>query len=253
MNGTIRYTIRPYDTIWMLAQIFNTTVDSIMELNPGIEPRNLMIGQVITLSPGFQYYPSYSESGEEDDGEMENEEIEINTDIDDLEEQFRILWEQHVAWTRMAIMGIIHDLPETELMLQRLLRNPEDFADALRPFYGDEVANEFANLLTEHLTIAAELVNAAKAKDNNAMADADQRWHENADQIAELLASINPEWSSEDWSAMLREHLDLLGANVADMLAGNYEESILGFDDIEAQALEMADMMADGIAMQFPD
>ena len=59
MNGTIQYTIRPYDTIWMLAQVFNTTVDSIMDLNPGIDPRNLMIGQVITIRPGSQNYPSY--------------------------------------------------------------------------------------------------------------------------------------------------------------------------------------------------
>ena len=34
MNGTIRYTIRPYDTLYMLAQVFNTTVESLMELNP---------------------------------------------------------------------------------------------------------------------------------------------------------------------------------------------------------------------------
>lgn len=59
MSGTIRYTIRPYDTIWMLAQVFNTTVDSIMELNPGIDPQNLQIGQVITLAPGYQYNTSY--------------------------------------------------------------------------------------------------------------------------------------------------------------------------------------------------
>ena len=253
MNSTIRYTIRPYDTIWMLAQIFNTTVDSIMELNPGIEPRNLMIGQVISLSPGYQYYSSYPENGETDDLESGSEDFEVNADLEDLENQFRMLWEQHVAWTRMAIMGIVHDLPETELMLQRLLRNPEDFADALRPYYGDEAAAEFAELLTGHLTIAAELVNAAKAGDNNAMADADQRWHENADQIAEFLGSLNPEWSTDDWSAMLNEHLDLLSASVADMLSENYEESILRYDDIEMQALEMADMMADGIAMQFQD
>jgi hypothetical protein len=51
---------------------------------------------------------------------------------------------------------------------------------------------------------------------------------------------------------MLYEHLDLLGANVADMIAGNYQESIDGYDEMEQQALEMADIMAEGIAMQFP-
>lgn len=245
MNGTIRYSIRPYDTIWMLAQVFNTTVDSIMDLNPGIDPRNLLIGQVVTLKPGYQYYSSYNDN----QTNME----EVGQDLEDLINHFRMLWEQHIAWTRSVVMGIIHDLPETDLMVNRLLRNPVDFANALTPFYGEEVANEFADLLTGHLTIAAELVKAAKAGDNEAVTDADRRWHENADQIAQLLSSINPYWSEDDWSAMLYEHLELLSDNVADMLAGNYEESINESDEIERQALEMADMMAEGLAMQFPD
>ena len=258
MNGTIRYSIKPYDTIWMLAQIFNTTVDSIMELNPGIEPRNLMVGQVITIKPGYQYYSPYSNNqrGTMDNGMNGMNDMngmngmrEIDYDIEDLTELFRLLWEQHVIWTSKAVTAIIHDLPETDMVIQRLLRNPQDFAKALTPIYGEQAANEFAKLLTEHITIAAELVRAAKAGDNNAVADADQRWHENAEQIAEFLGSINPEWSAEDWSAMMDEHLALLSDYTADLLEGNYQEAINGFDDIEAQALEMADMMADGNRM----
>ncbi len=177
----------------------------------------------------------------------------MNSDIEELISDFRKLWEQHVIWTRMAIMGIVHDLPETDLILQRLLRNPLDFAAALQPFYGDEVAKNFANLLTEHLTIAAELVRAAKAGNNSEVSDADRRWRQNADEIADFLASINSEWNEEDWNAMLEEHLDLLSENIADVLSGDYEKSIQGFDDIEDQALEMADVMADGIMMQFMD
>ena len=247
MNGTIRYTIRPYDTIWMLAQVFNTTVDSIMDLNPGIDPRNMLIGQVVTLKPGYQHYPSYD--GDHVGGEEEGQE---GLSVEDMVNYFRMLWEQHVNWTRAAVTAIIHDLPETDAIVQRLLRNPDDFANALRPFYGEDAAQEFNDLLTAHLTIAAELVRAAKAGDNAAMTEADQRWHENAEQIAEFLGSVNPDWSVEDWTAMMNEHLELLSDNVADMLAGNYVDSINGFDDIEMQALEMADVMAEGIAMQYP-
>lgn len=253
MSGTIRYTIRPYDTIWMLAQVFNTTVDSVMELNPGIEPRNLQVGQVITLMPGYQYYAPYNGNT---DNSMDDFDDEMDMDMDDmacdLANYFRMLWEQHVTWTRIAVMAIIHELPETELILQRLLRNPVDFGNALRTFYSDEIAQDFEELFTAHLTIAAELVQAAKAGNTEAAADAEQRWFENASQIAEFLGSINPNWSTEDWNAMLNEHLELLQANVMNMLQQNYEESINGYDDVEAQALEMADMMAEGISKQFP-
>jgi hypothetical protein len=260
MNGTIRYTIRPYDTIWMLAQVFNTNVDSIMDLNPGIDPRNLMVGQVITIRPGYQSYPPYPSVPRDNSMDLDDMDDDMDDFMDDdmmgsmmdLMNYFRMLWEQHVVWTRMAVMAIIHQLPEEEQIIQRLLRNATDFANALASFYGEEAANAFARLFTNHITIAAELVRAAMSGDNNAVTEADRRWRDNADQIADFLADINPYWSDDDWSALLYEHLDLLGANVEQMIAQNYEESINGFDEIERQALEMADIMAEGIAMQFP-
>ncbi len=263
MSGTIRYTIRPYDTLWMLAQVFNTTVDSMMELNPGIDPRNLQVGQVIAIMPGYQYYAPFNgtTAGPMDDF---NDDMDMGMDMDmdmdmetdgmmsDLVNYFRMLWEQHITWTRLAVMGILYELQDRELILQRLLRNPVDFGNAFRVFYGDAVAQSIEELLTNHLTIAAELVQAAKAGNTEAAADAEQRWYENANRIAEYLGSINPNWSTEDWNAMMNEHLELLQTNIMDMLEGDFEESIRGYDDIEAQALEMADIMAEGIAKQFP-
>jgi hypothetical protein len=291
----------------MLAQVFNTTVDSIMELNPGIEPRSLMIGHVLTIRPGYQYSsqnpmtpsePTEMESDMTDQIRMDQnrtdqnrmdqnrmnqnrmdqnrmdqnrmgqnrmdhdrmdhnmmdhnmmDEMEGNTM--DLRDYFRLLWDQHVEWTRMAVMGIVHNLPESDLITKRLLRNPTDFANALAPFYGEANAQKFDQLLSDHLTIAAEIVKAAMANDSNAVTDADKRWHANAEAIAAFLASLNPYWKEEDWSAMLKEHLDLLSENVDQMVSGDYEDSINGYDDMELQALEMADMMSEGIAMQYP-
>ena len=40
----------------------------------------------------------------------------------------RLLWEQHVYWTRMLISGIVFGSPDVEQTKARLLRNPADFA-----------------------------------------------------------------------------------------------------------------------------
>ena len=245
MNGAMQYTIRPYDTIWMLAQVFNTTPEAIMEMNPGINPMNLQVGQVITITPGYQYYPSTPSTPPEEG--MTGDELM------GLENYLRMLWEQHIAWTSNVIEAIIFDLPTLEQATQRLLRNPQDFANALMTFYGEEAARKFADLFTNHLTIAAELVKDAKAGDTNAYNDANTRWHQNADQIAALLGSLNPYWSEEDWSAMLEDHLNLLSTKINNLLEQNYAQATAGYDDIELQALEMADMMAEGIYMQFSE
>ena len=48
LDGTV-YTIRPGDTFFGLAARFNTTVQAIMNANPGVNPNNLQIGQQICI------------------------------------------------------------------------------------------------------------------------------------------------------------------------------------------------------------
>jgi LysM repeat protein len=45
-----QYTIQPEDTLWELAEEFDTTIEDIIAVNPGIDPDNLFIGQVINIS-----------------------------------------------------------------------------------------------------------------------------------------------------------------------------------------------------------
>lgn len=165
---------------------------------------------------------------------------------------FRTLWEQHDVWTRAVITSIALDLPDTDLVTNRLLRNPSDFADTLRPYYGDKAASKFSDLLKSHLVIAAQLVKASKAGDSEAAEKAERDWYKNADEIAAFLSSINPYWSEESWRAMLHHHLELIKAEATDILTKNYSAGISVYDEIERQTLEMADIMSKGIIKQFP-
>jgi LysM repeat protein len=45
----IYWIVAPGDTLWKIAREYGTTVERIMELNPGIEPENLRPGQNICL------------------------------------------------------------------------------------------------------------------------------------------------------------------------------------------------------------
>lgn len=169
----------------------------------------------------------------------------------DLMNTLRMLWEQHDAWTRAVITSIAQDLPDEDLVTKRLLRNPSDFADALRPYYGDRIASKFSDLLKSHLVIAAQLVKASKAGNTQAAAKAERDWYANADEIAVFLGNINPYWSEESWKAMMHRHLELIKAEAVYILTKNYEEGIAVYDEIEKQTLEMADMMTEGTIRQF--
>ncbi|SDE60942.1 hypothetical protein SAMN04488542_101137 [Fontibacillus panacisegetis] len=169
-----------------------------------------------------------------------------------LNQIWRSLWEQHVAWTRMFIISVAGNLADEKFVTERLLRNAPDMAAVIKKYYGDCVAARFNQLFTDHLAIAAEFVKAAKAGDQQAAANAEKRWYANADEIAEFLSSINPYWSKEEWTKMLHEHLKLTKDEAVYQLTGQYKSSIETYDLIEKQALEMADMLTKGIVQQFP-
>lgn len=47
--GTFPYTIKSGDTFYILAQRYGTTTDAIRRANPGVNPNNLQIGQIICI------------------------------------------------------------------------------------------------------------------------------------------------------------------------------------------------------------
>jgi len=241
--GTFQYTVRPGDTLWMIAKRYHTTVNAIIDANPGMDLRIIYIGQVICIRPGYEYSQQIQNTSTTGISKAEA----------DLNNLLRMLWEQHVFWTRQTIQSMIFNLPDVDVVTNRLLRNPEDFGSVLKPLYGAEATSIFVNLFKSHLVIAGELVKAAKEGDTKAAADAEKRWYSNADEIAAFLGSINPFWSEDDWKKMLYEHLALTKTEAVNILNKNYAESISTFDEIEKQALKMADTMTYGIVKQFPD
>lgn len=86
------------------------------------------------------------------------------------------------------------DLPDLEFVTQRLLQNPADFAKVLKKFFGSKIAEQFEDLLREHLLIAAALVNAAKAGNAQEVEEQRRRWFDNAEDIARFFASISCFW-----------------------------------------------------------
>lgn len=169
-----------------------------------------------------------------------------------LRDELRMLWEEHVTWTRLAVLSLVFNLPDVSFVLNRLLRNPKDFEAVLMPLYGREKAAGFADLLKTHLVIAAQLVKAAKAGDSYSVRSLERQWYQNADEIAAFLAGINPFWNEAGWREMFHRHLALTEQEAVTMLQKEYQKSIETYDEIEKQALGMADYMASGIVQQFP-
>ena len=172
----------------------------------------------------------------------------------DLRRDMRKLWDDHVAWTRLYIISALADLPDKDATSKRLIQNQVDIGNAVKPFYGDDAGNKLTALLKNHILIAVDLIDAAKANDKAKQDDATRRWQANADEIAALLSKANPQnWPEAETKSMMREHLDLTTQEVVARLKKDWSADVSTYEKVHNQALHMADMLGAGIEKQFPD
>jgi hypothetical protein len=163
------------------------------------------------------------------------------------------LWEEHVAWTRLAIISLTTNAPDTKATVARLLQNQTDIGNAVKPFYGAAAGKRLTALLREHILIAADLIAVAQKGDSAGVAAQQARWTKNADEIAAFLSSANPtSWKLGEMKAMMREHLRLTTNEVVARLQGNWAADVKAYDRVEREILQMSEMLADGLVAQFP-
>jgi hypothetical protein len=165
----------------------------------------------------------------------------------------RKLWEDHITWTRLAIIDLEADAPGTPQTVARLLRNQVDIGNAIKPFYGAAAGARLTTLLKQHITEAASIVLDAKAGNSAKLKTDVAAWYANADAIAHFLAGANPRfWPFAAVDRMMHTHLKLTTAEAVDHLEGRYAEDVRDYDAVHREILMMADALSNGIIAQFP-
>jgi hypothetical protein len=170
-----------------------------------------------------------------------------------LRSDMRQLWEDHIVWTRLAIISLTTDSPDTEATVGRLLANQTHIGNAVKPFYGKAAGNELTRQLRTHILIAADLIAAAKAGDQVKLAEEQASWARNGDDIAKVLSSVNPRyWKLGTMKAEMATHLRLTTEEAVARLQGNWKADVAAYDKIHRHILHMSDLLADGLIKQFP-
>jgi len=165
----------------------------------------------------------------------------------------RKLWADHAIWTRQYIVAFASDGQDTGAAATRLLKNQEHIGNAIVPFYGEVAGARLTDLLKQHILIAVDLLTAAKAGDDAEFQRQDQRWSQNAEEIAAFLSGANPNWPKNDVVDLLSVHLKLTKDEAVARLAGKWDDDVSAFDDIFTEIMTVSDTLADGIVKQFPD
>jgi hypothetical protein len=170
----------------------------------------------------------------------------------ELRTAMRQLWTDHMVYTRTFIISSLGGLEDSGKAAERLLRNQDDIGNAIKPVYGEAAGAKLTALLREHILIAADIVTAAKAGNNDGVAKGQQRWRANADEIAAFLSAANPNWPLDTMKNMLYKHLATTTDEVVSRLRKDWTADIAAYDAGYTHMMMFADMLTDGIVKQFP-
>jgi hypothetical protein len=169
-------------------------------------------------------------------------------------DQMRKLWEDHVTWTRLAIVTFADGSAGFDATATRLLQNQTDIGNAIAPFYGAAAGQELSTLLHTHITLAVSLLEDVKTNNTTAFAKDKAAWYDNANQIADFLSAANRRfWPDAVMREFMKVHLDETLTEAADELSGNYTASVNDYQAVVLHMLAFADLLSSGIMHQFPD
>lgn len=163
----------------------------------------------------------------------------------------RLLWLQLAIWERSLIVSTAGNLGDIQAITDRLLHIPEAFAGFLGQYFTPQEANQFKELLEEHISTVTALVNAEKNDDIQTVNQETFSLYENANRIAAYLAVINSYWNEEQWKDVLDDYIEILLADLVARESGEYTKEITIFDDLQTQAVKIADLMSGGMLQRF--
>lgn len=201
-----------------------------------------LVAGILLLAPGAWAAPAAPDHG----GPM------VLPAASELRQNMRKLWSDHAFWTREYIVAAVAGDPDQTAAAGRLMKNQEDIGSAMADYYGEAAGAKLTSLLKEHISIAVDLVKAAKAGDTAGQQRADAAWHRNGEDIAGFLSQANPNWPRPALVEMMNTHLSTTTDEVVARLTKDWDKDVRAFDMVYQHLLHMSDTLSDGIIAQFP-
>lgn len=161
------------------------------------------------------------------------------------------LWLQLAILTRSLIVSTAGDLGDIKVITDRLTLLPKTFSEVLDQYFDPEETAQFQELLQEHIAAVSALIIAEKNDDRQTVNQETVFLYDNANRIAAYLMNINPFWSKEQWSELLNDYIEMFFADLVARLTNDFTKEIDVFEDLQSQAMKLADYMARGIAQKF--
>lgn len=161
--------------------------------------------------------------------------------------EMRYLWLQLIIWTRAYINNNAARQGAVPVVYERLHSIPTAFYHYMNLFFGKAIAEQFIQLLSQHIIIFANVIGAMAVGNQQAANNRRSAWYGNVNDIARLLVQINGSWSYNQWQDLLNRMTTMILDEAVAIFSANYRREIAIYDRLQYQSLLIADYMSRGV------
>lgn len=171
-----------------------------------------------------------------------------------LHQAMRSLWHGHIAATRDYALAVhAGNQADEKKSADAVVANAKQIADAVAGFYGQAAGDGLLKLLAGHWTGVKALTDTTKAGDAAGEQKAMSDLAGNATAIAKFLAGANPNWTEGALQGALMMHVNDHKTQLDEMMSNApAAQQAKSWTEMQHHMDMISDVLADGIAKQFP-
>lgn len=158
----------------------------------------------------------------------------------------------NISWTTALMYSLLFGPPTgVPVMRERLIRNAEDFGRLFGEVYGQEVGNQVKDIMNRYLEGTIALIEAYRDEDTAVIQEKRNALYDVADDLAALLAGVNPYLDQSSAQAVLYKIIYNNEEEILRIKNRDYEKSIQSHDELQSLLYEFSDELAMAIIRQF--
>lgn len=151
----------------------------------------------------------------------------------------RFLWNDHVSYTRNAIVSVPAKLADASAIYTRLLKNQDDIGEFIKPYYTDTQVSGLVDLLKQHIALAIDVINGAEGSEAT--------WRTNGDDLVRFMSDMNPMfWTVATLGPLWTLHQDLTISQIRARAEMKWDDDIAAYDNNHMNICAMADAFSNG-------
>jgi hypothetical protein len=155
--------------------------------------------------------------------------------------RLRTLWRDMTTWISAYLVGRFIIGNYYQVVFSRVYNIPAEFGNLMKFIFGDDVGNQYTQLLSNQIIALRDYIEALVNNDVNAANKEYASLFQIADETARFLYVNNPFWDQNQWRSLINEFLNLNIEEVRAFLTGDYEQSISIFNTL----LNYSDVLGD--------